>query len=109
MAVVAEEERRMISSRTKAALAAAKARGTKLGGFRGRAGTREDTAKARRRRTTLATERAASLGPIIAKIEEQGTCSLGRIAAELNAQGVPTATGRGEWTAAGVSRVKARL
>src|SRR5579871_2906396 len=34
MAMVAEEERRMISSRTKAALAAARQRGTQLGGAR---------------------------------------------------------------------------
>ena len=108
MAMVADEERRMISARTKAALKAAKARGTVLGGFRGRAGTADDTARARAQRTAQAASRAGSLMPLIMDIEATGARSLSAIAAGLNERGVPTASGRGAWTAIGVSRVKAR-
>lgn len=108
MALVAEEERRMISARTKAALAAAKARGVKLGGFRGRAGTAADTAKARAARSRVAVDRARTLLPMLTRIDPDGTASLRQVAARLTAEGVPTSGGRGKWTAAAVARMKAR-
>jgi DNA invertase Pin-like site-specific DNA recombinase len=72
MAVIAEGERKMISARTKAALAAAKARGVKLGGFRGRAATVEDRALASRARVAKADARAQDLAPILARLDPRG-------------------------------------
>lgn len=109
MAMVAEEERRMISSRTKAALAAAKVRGVKLGGFRGRAGTPADAAAARAARSVLAAERARALAPVIDRIDPDGSTSLRTIARQLSDEGVPTPSGAGEWTAATVARIRQRL
>lgn len=109
MMSVAELEAGMISARTKAALAAAKARGKKLGGFRGRAGTPEDTAKARAARTQIASERARAIAPILAGVDPAGSLSLRAIAARLNAEAVPTARGEGVWTAAAVSRLKRQI
>lgn len=109
MALVAEEERRMISTRTKAALAAARARGVKLGGFRGRAGTAEDTEKARAARSRRADQRAQSIADTLARLDPAGADSLRTLAKKLTDDGVPTPTGRGEWTAAAVSRLRRRL
>jgi DNA invertase Pin-like site-specific DNA recombinase len=109
MAMVAEEERRMISARTKAALAAAKARGTKLGGDRGVKPTikmRKQSAAARQQR---ASAKAAGIAPTIAELQATGATSLRQIAAGLNAQDIPTARGNGEWTASQVKRVLDRL
>ena len=89
MAVIAEGERKMISARTKAALAAAKARGVKLGGFRG-VHFSDDARKAGpEARKGVAKARAADLRPIIAEIQAAGITSLGKIAAELTARRVP--------------------
>lgn len=110
MAVVAQAERKMISARTKAALAAAKARGTKLGGDRGniasvRALGTEASVKARQAK---ASGRAQDLGPIVEAIRAEGATSLREIAAGLNERGITTAKG-GAWSAIQVSRVLAML
>jgi DNA invertase Pin-like site-specific DNA recombinase len=107
MAAIAEHEAKMISERTRAALAAAKARGKRLGGFRGRAGTASDCAKARRARTDNAAARAADLAPIIEDIRASGAKSLRSIASELNGRGISAPRG-GEWSAAQVRAVIAR-
>ena len=64
----------------KAALVASKARGTKLGGFRGRAGTAEDNAKARAARTLKANAQARSIPPIMERVDSDRTASLRGIA-----------------------------
>jgi DNA invertase Pin-like site-specific DNA recombinase len=109
MMAVAELEAGMISARTKAALAASKARGTQLGGFRGRAGTAADTAKARAARALKANAQARSIAPIIDRVDPDRTASLRSIARTLNDEGVPTPSGEGTWTAATVARLRQRL
>lgn len=108
LAAVAEHEARLISDRTKAALAAAKKRGTVLGGFRGRAGTCTDLAKARAVQATKARGRAIDLAPSIAQLRLEGVHSLRGLAAGLNAKGITAARG-GEWSAAQIRSVLSRI
>jgi hypothetical protein len=97
------------NDRAKKALAAAKGRGVKLGGFRGRAATADDRARASAALTAKANGHAASLAPIIARHDPDGSLSLRALAAKLTAEGLPTPAGASAWTAATVARVKARL
>jgi DNA invertase Pin-like site-specific DNA recombinase len=114
MAVIAQEERELISARTKAALAAAKARGIRLGGRRDtlRDGSPNlHTVRSVSHMGTDARQRradayAAQVGPMVAAMRQTG-CSLRIIAAELASRGIRTARG-GAWTAAAVSAVLAR-
>ena len=72
MALVADEERRMISARTKAALAAAKKRGVKLGGDRGASLTRKQRQMGCAAVKRLADQRAADLAPVLAELRQAG-------------------------------------
>jgi DNA invertase Pin-like site-specific DNA recombinase len=109
MVAVAELEAGMISKRTKDALAAAKRRGTKLGGDRGVKPSAKTRAKALAAIEKRAAARAADIAPLIKELQAGGAQSLRAIAAGLNARGIETARGAGEWTAVQVQRVLDRL
>ena len=64
---------------------------------------------ARAVRTARADARAADLAPLIAELRAAGATTLQAIAAQLNRRGIPTATGRGEWSGTQVRRVLERL
>ncbi len=100
MAAVAEHEREMISQRTKAALAVAKARGTCLGN------PRPDMATARVVASDNAAKFRAAIRPQVQALQAERR-SLRGIAAELNAKGI-SGPRRGSWHAASVRGVLRR-
>jgi DNA invertase Pin-like site-specific DNA recombinase len=104
MAAVAELEAGMISARTKAALAAAKRRGVKLGGDRGARLTAKARAAGRAAVKERARNRALDLAPIIQELRADGCESLRAIAAGLEERGIPAARG-GKWSAEQVARL----
>ncbi len=98
-AALSQKERSLISERTKAGLAAAKARGVKLGnpGIGGnQAGNRA--------RTSRCNARAAALYDVVAGAKARGHTSLRSIASYLSISGIPSPRG-GEWSAMAVSRL----
>ena len=106
MASVAELEAGMIGVRTKAALAAAKERGVKLGGRRrGATLSTEAIAAGRAAQTARAVARGADLAPIVAELRAAGASSLAALAKGLNERGIPTARGTGTWQPAQVARL----
>lgn len=113
LAAVAENEARQISERTKAALAAYKARGGKLGASRKEC--RNLTQEAREKGAkaagvavaTKANEAYADLAPIVRDLKEKGLTQVA-IAEELNRQGHTTRRGK-PWNQVQVLRVLKRM
>lgn len=111
LAIIAQAERAAISKRTKEALAAAKARGVKLGNPNGatalkRAGKGNGAAVVASKEKAGA--RARELAPILAQLKEAGVTGLGGIAAALNARGIETAQGK-QWHKSSVRNLLERL
>lgn len=108
MAAMAEQEREMISHRTKVALQAARERGVVLGGRRGSCRI-EDHSQAGRLhssavRSRRAMVRAAEYVRVVDDIRATGVSTLRGIARELNARSIAAPRG-GLWSAAQVSRL----
>lgn len=103
MSAVAELEAGLISQRTKSALAAAKARGQVLGGFRGYV---PDPRAGGAGAVRTAEAFAGRVGPLAREMRESGK-TLRQVAGILESQGVRTARG-GAWTATAVSNLLAR-
>ncbi|MBR0642931.1 recombinase family protein [Plastoroseomonas hellenica] len=108
-AAMAQKERELISARTKAALAAAKARGVVLGGDRGHRPEAPPSAAAAALARQEAAERAAHrLALEVEAMRAEGTLSLSAIAAEFVRRGVPAPRGGLNWTHTTVARLCAR-
>jgi DNA invertase Pin-like site-specific DNA recombinase len=108
MGSFAEFEARQCSARIKAALAAAKRRGVKLGGDNGNVPTNKVRALAVKSIKDKADARAADIAPTICALQANGATSLRQIAKGLNAQGISTPRGK-QWDAPQVQRVLLRL
>lgn len=103
-AALAEKERRVISDRTKAALASRSASGKRLGN---RTNPAKAAAIGRQSSIQEADRFAASIQPVIASIRRSGITSLRGIATALNDRGIRTARG-GRWQVSNVRNVLAR-
>lgn len=111
LAVINENERERISERTRAALQAAKVRGTRLGNPNGAAplhrAAKGNAAALEARREAIA-KRAADFAPVVAEIRATGATSLREIADGLNERHIEAPRG-GAWHAASVKRLLAQL
>jgi len=105
LAAVAEQEAKMISKRTKAALAAAKKRGVRLGNPNNWEGVRE---KAKQAREENARSFAMKVWPQMERIIHNGASTFEAIADELNHFNIKARKG-GKWYPATVQRTLSHL
>ncbi|MBI0539130.1 recombinase family protein [Roseomonas sp. KE2513] len=108
LAAVAEEEARMISARTKAALAAAKARGVVLGNPGLLARDPVLAARANAVQVVNARRRADAVQPYLDAARRAGATTLAEMAEALMARGVPAPRGGRRWSPAQVRRIAMR-
>ena len=103
-AALAEKERRLISERTRAALAAKKATGARLGNPRNIA---HAGALGRGVQTATADQFVSGLMPIVLAIRNAGAITLEAMTQALNQRGIRSARG-GQWRASSVASMLAR-
>lgn len=111
MALVAEQEREAISKRTKEALAAYKARGSKLGNPNGAAALKragKGNVAGVQAIKAQADAYAADLRPVLAEIRAAGITSLGGITKALKERNITTARGK-DWHKTSVANLLTRL
>ena len=111
MALVAQQEREAIATRTREALKAAKTRGTRLGNPNGAAALK----RAERGNSAILTAIARNadvfakeLAPVLHEVEAAGHMTLRAIADELNRRQIVTRRG-GRWHASNVRNLRQRI
>jgi DNA invertase Pin-like site-specific DNA recombinase len=107
--LAAEEEARATSARTKAALAAAKARGVKLGNPQLKPGDSTTAAEARSAWSSAAGRRATEVRPYLEAAHRAGATTLQELANALTARGVRTPRRKEEWRPWQVRRMLDRI
>jgi DNA invertase Pin-like site-specific DNA recombinase len=103
-AALAEKERRLISERTKAALAVRKASGSKLGNL---VNIREAGKLGRATAIAAADDHARSLLPLLCSLRAEGAITIAAITRSLNDRKVTTARGS-HWHVSSVANLLAR-